>query len=92
MGAYECILVAVDIKILNLWDFWVDMTVQKYIPIIAIVASDVLLLCIQSDDMTTQSKLDSRNMTIDTDNVDILKQQVSSWWQLLGFTTHFALW
>jgi len=55
------------------------MTVQKYIPIIAIVASDVLLLCIQSDDMTTQSKLDSRNMTIDTDNVDILKQQVSSW-------------
>jgi len=50
--------------------------------VIAVSANNVLLMCIQSDVMAPRSKLDSQNMTLDTDDVDLLKQQVCSEWRL----------
>jgi len=45
---------------------------------IAVGTNNVLLLCIQSDVVAARIKLDSPNMTLDTDDVDLLKQQVCS--------------
>jgi len=36
--------------------------------------------------VTPQSKVHLPNMTVDTDDVDILKQQVCIWWLLLDLS------